>query len=309
MINRTIISGLFCLSISLLQAESGRFEGYTDIVRFRDLFYAVGTDGRIDRISEYGESEPVDRSGRSGLNCAFADDKLLIVAGDQGTIGYSEDGMHFEYTEPATERNIHCITAQNGALLAGADAGTVLLSTDGRSWHMIRIHAEGNIISLSATSSFFIGITDAGEIIRSPDGIHWEITDYNKAYAGFNKFSRFKKILAAGKRIVIIGTFDDGSPSILFSSLGNIWGERIPVYHDEQGMADCLTDAPNDITYDSGSDQFILVCDDGVLFSISNCTKCSKRLKIGEKDLYAVLSTDNCLLITGDEYAVFVQRL
>ena len=153
-----------------------------------------------------------------------------------------------------------------------------------------------------------MGVTNAGEILKSFDGIHWEIKDYNKTYTGYNKRSKFKKILAARNRFVIIGEHEDGSPSILFSNLGNVWAERLPVYQDDQGKYGYLTNRPNGITYDPDRNQFVIACDDGGLFSLPDCAKCSRYIKISENDLHAIICNGNCLLIGGTGYSVFFQR-
>ena len=109
--------------------------------------------------------------------------------------------------------------------------------------------------------------------------------------------------------IIIIGTHDDGSPSILFSALGNVWVEKPPVYYDDEGMLGCLTNIPNGITYDFDRDLFYLACDNGVLFCLSNCAKCNKYLKISEHNLNAVTCADHFLMITGVDYALFFREL
>jgi hypothetical protein len=194
-------------------------------------------------------------------------------------------------------------------LIAGADGGTILTSKKGISWNVVPTEIKGNILSLSASNSCFIGITDSGEIIKSFDGMTWDIQNYNKEYTGYNQRSKFRKIYASPNSIVIIGTHDDGSPSILFSSLGSVWAEREPIYEDEQGRFSCLTQKPNAITYDSERDQFIVACDHGELFSLPSCSKCDKYMKIAEVNLHALIYFDNHLLIVGDEFSVFIQRL
>jgi len=290
-------------------SKSEGLKGYNDIVFFKDRFITVGTDGRIDCIYKSGERIPVDNFSKYKLNCAFSYGEILIAAGDHGTILYSSDGKSFYRIESGTDKNINGITFKNGLIIAGADNGTILTSKNGISWNIVPTKIKGNIVSLTANNSFFIGISDAGEIIKSFDGIHWNIEDYNKEYAGYNKHSTFKKILAAQNSIVIIGITDDGSPSILFSSLGNVWTERIPIYQDSQGVVTCLTSKPNGITYDPDRDQFILACDHGELLSLPPCSKCNKYTKISETHLHGIIYFDNRLLIVGDDFSVFIQRL
>jgi hypothetical protein len=301
--------GLYPLSQASGLSGSGDLKGYTDIVFFRDKFIAVGTNGQIDSITKSGEVIPIDSSCRYNLRCAFSNEEILIAAGDHGTILYSTDGRSFSRAESGTKKNIHGVTFRNGLLIAGADSGTILTSKNGKSWDILSTEIKGNIVSLSANNSFFIAVSDIGEIIKSFDGIGWEIQDYNKEYAGYNKYSKFKKILATQNSIIIIGTHDDGSPSILFSSLGKVWTEREPIYQDDQGMIQCLTRKPNGITYDFERDQFILACDHGELLILPPCSKCNKYTKISETDLNALIYSDNCLLIVGNDYSVFRQRL
>lgn len=284
-------------------------EGYTDIVLFRKEFVAIGTDGRIDNICKSGEIILLDNSNTKKLNCAYANDEILLAAGDYGTILYSADGKRFDRAESPTDQNIYDITSKNGLILAGSDTGLMLVSKQGTSWSDIQTGAKGNILSLSANNSFFIGITDAGEIIKSYDGFNWDVKDYNREYAGYNQYSTFKKILTAQNSIVIIGIHENGSPSVLFSSLGNVWAERLPFYYDDEGKVCMLTEKPNGITYDPIRDQFFLACDNGELLSLPTCIKCNEYIKISEKNLHALIYVDNCLLVVGDDYSVFIERL
>ena len=289
-------------------SESDDSKGYRDIVLFRKKLVAVGTDGRIDNITTSGEIVPVDHSFICKLNCAVANDDIVIAAGDGGTILYSADGKRFDRIESGIDKNIYCITSQNGLILAGTDKGVTLVSKDGKSWNSRKTGAKGNILSLSTNNTLSIGVTDAGEILKSFDGFKWEIKDYNKEYAGYNPYSNFKKISATQNSIVIIGSHKDGSPAVLFSSMGNVWVEREPFYYDDQDMICYLTGKPNDLTYDPIRNQFLLACDDGELFSLPTCIKCNKYTKISEKNLHALITLDNCLCIVGDDFAVFIQR-
>jgi hypothetical protein len=164
-------------------------------------------------------------------------------------------------------------------------------------------------LSLSANDSFFFGVSETGEILRSNDGVNWVVKDYNKEYSGYNKFCFFKKILAINNRIAITGLYEDGSPSVLFSTLGNVWTERDLIYHDDQGMIRNLTSRPNDIIYDEARDQFILACDNGEIVSLPSCTKCNAYAKISTGHLSAVACTEDYLLIVGEEFSVSVVKL
>ena len=282
---------------------------YSDIVFFKGGYFAVGTDGRIDRISPSGEKMRVDSSCRYELRCALSNDEILLAAGDHGTILFSFDGRSFYRAKSGTEKTINGIASKDGLFIAGADSGTILASIDGKTWNSFSVAVRGNIASVSANPSFFIGVSDSGDIIKSVDGRNWKLQHFNKEYNGYIKYTKFRKIVASPYSIIIIGTHDDGSPSILTSSLGNVWAERAPIYKDDRGAVQSLTATPNGITYDPDRDQFVLVCDNGGLLTLPSCPECSKYAKISEADLHALICTNNSLVIVGDEYSVFTERL
>lgn len=303
-----IVSTLLCwLSFSSLAGQPSVHKGgYNDVVFFKGRSIAVGTDGRIDCISPSGEKTRIDSSSGCDLRSAFANGEILLAAGDSGTILFSPDGRTFYRATSGTERNINGIASKDGLLIAGADNGMILASTNGRSWDSMSLPIRGNIVSISANPSFFIGVSDSGEIIRSEEGRKWAVQDFNKEY---HQHTTFKKITASRYSVVIIGTHEDGSPSILTSSLGNVWSERPPIYEDELGVVRSLTVAPNGITYDPDRDQFILACDHGELVTLPPCSKCNKYARIGGNDLHALIYADSTLVIVGDEFSTFTQKL
>jgi len=282
---------------------------FREILLYKDNFFAFGTEGRIVRVDRAGKVNPISSPDSLNLNCAAGYNQMLIVAGDDGTILYSYDGIGFSAGESGTDNDINGIAGKNGLIVAGADNGTILVSTNGMSWSTINTGTKGNIISLTANNSFFIGISDKGEIIRSDDGFNWQSTDYNKLYAGYNKYCFFRKILAGQNSIVIIGTHDDGSPAVLFSTLGNVWTERVLVYDDDNGTMQFLQERLNDITYDPDRDQFVLACDGGVLFTLPTCTKCNTYARVTNVNLSAVAYADNSLAVAGEDYSLKIIRL
>jgi hypothetical protein len=284
-------------------------KGYRDIIFYNGKYLAVGSDGRIDYISSSGGKSSVVSKTRNNLNCITANDKVVVISGDKGTILFSSDGKTFSIGESGTNDDINGITCNNELFIACADNGTILFSKNGDSWSSINIETKGNIVSVTANGSFFIGVTDRGEILISKDGFNWQIKDYNKEYSGYNKSCVFKKVLATNNRIVIIGRHDDNSPAVLFSTLGNVWVERTLVYDDDQGIMRFLTNEPNDIAYDPFRDQFILACDNGVLFSLPSCTKCNVFITVSEADLYAVICTKDLILSAGEEYNISILDL
>jgi hypothetical protein len=289
-------------------SDNEDIKGYRDIIYYNGKFLAVGTDGRIDYINISGERTPVVNTCKNNLNCVISKDQILVVVGDKGTILFSSDGQIFTKVESGTDQNINGIAFKKELLIAGANKGIILISKNGKTWNSIHLQVKGNIESVTANDSLCIGITDCGEIIRSYDGLNWEITDYNKKYSGYYESCIFRKALLTKDRIVIIGRHDDGSPAVLFSSLGNVWTERSLIYNDDQGMIRFLTNKPNDITYDTVHDQFILACDKGEIFGLPSCTKCNASVTVSNNDLYAIICRDDLLLSAGEEFFINIMK-
>ncbi|MGA2406348.1 MAG: hypothetical protein ABSF81_06310 [Bacteroidales bacterium] len=316
-----IIGGLMCLvpaerlyfimveelhqgNFTQQKSDAGSTKGYRDIIFCYGKFLAVGNDGKIDYINSSGERAQVANAYKNTLNCVISSDQIVVAAGDNGIILFSSDRQVFTKVESGTDKNINGMAFRNDLLIAGADKGTILISKNGKTWNSRHLEIRGNIVSVSANDSYWIGITDKGEIIRSYDGLNWEIKDYNKEYSGYNKACIFKKVLLTNNWIVIIGSHNDGLPAVLFSSLGNVWTERLLIYHDDQGIIRSLTNKPNGITYDPAGDQFILACDNGVLFSLPSCTKCNTLSTVSDKDLNAIICTEDFLISVGEGFSV-----
>lgn len=278
-------------------------EGYRDIISYGDIFIAVGTGGKIDRITGNGEYVS---SGNTivnvSLNEAVADGRSVFVAGDNGTILFSEDGELYKILQTGTGSDFNSLILFNGFLIASADSGILFLSNDGTAWHRLILQLKGNVVSLSAEGSECAGVTDAGEIILSDDGLNWEIFDYNETYRGFAKPCRFKKVLVAGKRIAVAGVHDDGTPAVLFSTMGKVWTERLLHYTDMNGQNGFLESLPNDIAYDPAEDQFLVACNKGEVISLPPCTKCNMVFRFGSADLHAAACSGNIVAVGGSGF-------
>lgn len=245
----------------------------------------------------------------NNLNCVICADQIIVAAGDRGTVLLSSDGRIFTRIESGSDKNINGITFKDGILIAGADKGTILVSKNGKTWSSMHLEVRGNILSVTANESYFFGITDYGEIIKSTDGFIWEITDYNKVYSGYNKSCIFRKVLLTENRIVIIGSHTDGSPAVLFSSLGNVWTERAMVYNDEHGEIRILNNKLNDITYDQARDQFFLACDKGEIFCLPSCSKCNISETVSGENINSIICTDDYLVSVGEGFFVNILKL
>ncbi|MCW8850862.1 MAG: hypothetical protein OQJ81_12850 [Melioribacteraceae bacterium] len=317
-ISLLLLSGMYTLNLieyNSIKSNSVRGsnlnigKGYTDLVIYNENYYLIGPEERIDIIYKNEGKNTLHRSGENKLNCITANGDLIITVGDNGTILYSINGEDFYYSDAGSNKNIYEVVYKAGIYFAASDEGEILVSENGLKWFKKQTGAEGNIISLSSNNNMIIGVTNMGEIIKSTDGIDWEIKQYNREYAGFYQYSIFRKVVATDNTIVIIGIHDDGTPSILFSTLGNVWSKRIPIYIDENGISRYLVSKPNDIAYDFNNNQFIVVCDNGELLSLPSCSKCNKYFKIEDTNLNAVIIHERNMIIAGSSFTLFKQSI
>ena len=163
----------------------------------------------------------------------ISENRQVLAIGDKGTILLSSDGRSFIPVESGTLKDINSVTNFKGLLIASADEGILLISKNGTLWSKLQLEVKGNIVSVTSNHSSCYGVTDHGEIISSFDGMNWKVMDFNKEYSGYYKPCIFNKALMSDNRIVLAGRHEDGSPVVMFSTMGNVWAERTLLY-------DCL---------------------------------------------------------------------
>jgi hypothetical protein len=281
-----------------------RSSGYQAIASLGDEFIAVGSTGRIDRISISGKVQKTEQIEGENFNCVLADNQKTIVAGDHGSIYISLDKGAFRKVNSESKNNINAIALFRGLIIAGTDEG-IILSGDGKnSFRKTFIPANGNIVALSATNSDCYGVTDEGEIIHTVDGVNWDVFNFNEVYAGFYKPCKFTSVLVTENRIAVAGVRNDGSPVLLFSTQGNVWTDRTLNYTDDQGSAYFPTDSPNSIYFDKDLDLFFLVFDKGKLMKIPSCSHCNKLAQVSTANLTGISGNGKTLVMVGENFNI-----
>ena len=291
-------------SAFLDSAKTAIAQGYKGITYFDNSFVAVGSDGRIDRISMAGKIIQSKKITDESLNCILAVEQQLFVAGNNGIILVSSDNGPFIKVNSGTVSNINSFTLFRGNIIAGTDGAELLIGTDDKTFNKISLNIKGNIVSVSAGESGCYGVTDQGEIIGSTNGIDWNVFDFNNVYAGFYKPCRFTKILVAKYNIAVTGIYKDGAPVLMFSTQGNVWVERTLNYNDTQAAQIPLNDAPNDIFYDSQRDLFYLACNNGRIMSIPSCSHCNKAATLTSENLTAIWCHGDVLMVAGTNFYI-----
>ena len=277
-------------------------KSFTAVISYQDGFIAVGNDGRISRISLNGEIKETENFSGFNFNSLVSTDQIIMAAGENGEVVVSFSDQPFKSIDSGTKNNINTLTSFDDFIIAGTDNGELLIGEPDGFFQLIQLNVKGNITSLSSRKDVCYGVTDEGEIIHSEDGLNWEVFNFNEAYAGFYKPCRFSKILVTENNIAVVGVHNDGSPAVYFSILGNVWTERTLNITDENGMEGYLQDIPNDIYYDQIFNEYYLVCTNGKILILPNCSHCNTTNRISEKDLLGIAYNNNRVIVVGDGF-------
>ena len=282
-------------------------KGYRSIICIEDGFVVAGSDGRIDWLSKSGNITKSEKYTGEDLNSLLSFKQSVIAAGNKGSILVSLDKGVFRRVESGTHHNINSLALFNEKIIAGADNGELLIGDENGSFRKIQLILKGNIVSVSASFSDCYGVTNEGEIIHSKNGIDWNILNFNALYAGYYKPCNFTKVLVTDNRVAVAGVKNDGSPTLFFSSQGNVWTERTLNYTDEQGMSALLEFVPYDIFYDISKDQFLLACSKGKIMTIPSCSHCNKLFTVSTEDIMGIAGDENSIMIVGKD--LFIKAL
>lgn len=280
--------------------------GYKSVINFMDGFIATGTGGQVDWISISGKITRSEIFAGENFNSLLAYKQKVVVGGERGSILVSSENGIFRKIDSGTENNINSLAEFRGLIIAGADQGEILTGDGSAPFRKKHLQLKGNIVSVSSSVSDCYGVTDQGEIIYTKNGSDWEVTDFNKVYSGYYKPCYFKRILVTENRIAVTGVRNDGSPVMMFSSLGRVWTERTLYYTDYGGEPDILVDPANDIFYDQVGDQFFIACDNGKLMKLPSCSQCNEVEAVSAEDLTGIASYDNRMIIVGSGFFIKV---
>lgn len=278
--------------------------GYTEITNYDEGFIAVGSGGRIDRISVSGKIIESEEYPGENFNSLISDNKMIVVAGDKGILRISTGDGSFRKLNIRSGRDINSLTFFNGKFIAGADKGLIISGDPRSSFIETQLNLKGNIVSVSSGRADCYGVTDEGEIIHSTDGINWDITDFNLVYAGYYKNCYFTSVLVTENRIAVAGVNIDNLPVVLFSSKGTVWTDRPLDYDNHLGERTLLDEEPNGLIYDDLGDQFFLICNNGKLLKLPSCSHCNELEVISSEDLEGIIFSDDTMVIVGENFSI-----
>jgi hypothetical protein len=98
---------------------------------------------------------------------------LLVVAGAQGTVLTSRDGLAWSTHRAPTTAFLSSLEAFPGGLVAVGDQGTILTSPDGSTWTPRRSGTTNWIYRVRYLGNRLVAVGQNGALFTSPDAIAW----------------------------------------------------------------------------------------------------------------------------------------
>lgn len=264
-----------------------------------DGFLAVGTGGRVDKISADSQVEHLDAGIRTDLYHVWSGDGETLICGAAGTLLRSTDGAHFTQVDVGTQLDLFSVARYQGQYYVGSVDGILFCSQDGVSWNQEQTQAEGDLISVVETNRCVAAISADTDILIKMDGGSWEYGNFNEKYEGLYPPYVFTKAVSARDTFFVAGYHRDmpGRPLVMYTETGEVWIEKsLTVFNGEELPEEGLR--LNDLGF--SIDQIVGACDGGKVAAITECASCHELKALeGAGDILAVAVRDDGVLLCG----------
>ena len=297
-----LVGAVLIGTVLRLTHKDAQATAYLDAAPFERGFLAVGTNGRIDRISIDGAVQTLQTTAQEDFVeiCAAGDEAMAV--GNSGGIAWISSAGEITVQTVAPSKSLLSIANLRGCWLTGAEKGTVFRSDDGVGWSAVETGAKGDVVGLAATQERCIGVTSRGEVICTTDQATWTVLDYNGYYG---KAVTFTGIEALDQMFWAYGTDQDGRAVVTCSVEGGVWTERdLNIYEVDQ-----VIDGAEEpfIQLVSDGTQVYAVSKQGNALVLPTCTQCNIQRKISSQPICAAARNDSYLMFAGLDYSISIQ--
>jgi hypothetical protein len=118
------------------------------------------------------------RPTTNDLQAVTATASTYVVAGGQGTILTSSDGLHWTRQESGTTHFLSSLTAFRGGLVAVGENGALLVgSSDGTAWTPRDAGTARWLYRVRYLRDELVVVGEAGTLLRSADGTSWTVSN------------------------------------------------------------------------------------------------------------------------------------
>ena len=219
---RQLALGLLALFASgLAKAEEGPWRwanprphgnSIRAIAKGGDFSIQVGENGSIHTSQNLVQWFPREIGTEVTLRAATFFKNQAIVAGDDGTLFYSENEQTFAQAElnTSTSRTFRALAASSQTIVAAGNDGTIYTSSNGRSWRKRSFRYNNNIHAVAWTGRYFVVVGENGLVATSSNGSSWtkrqsRTTRDLNALAFINR-----RLWVAGERGTVLVSYNDG---------------------------------------------------------------------------------------------------
>ncbi len=265
-------------------------------------FWAVGSDGKITRISADNQPQDLKQLTENDLNDLWIGEGKMLACGDGGTILYSAGQEQFQLVRTDCSANLNAATSFRGRFFVGGEDGLLMTSSDGVTWEPIELPVKNSIIGLAANEAIILAITEETDYLISTDGSAWEHRNYNQEYEGYADPCIFRSLQNMGESFFVVGQMAEHPdlPFVMYTESGEVWFHKPLAEINGMELSSFAPLKVNSI--DCSLDQLVAACDEGGLLTVTNCAECNELGTYADADLYDLVFGGEKLLIVGEDY-------
>lgn len=276
--------------------------GYRDAIAYGDGFLAVGTEGRIDYISNEGVVEPRESGTTATLSGILEEEGYVMISAEDGTVLSSPDGIHYTVNTVGDECLLGITVFQNQAFTV-SDQGTVYSSYDLLEWTDTRFEELESAVAIASDNQCVVVVSEETDILTSEDGETWQHQNYNEKYEGLANTYGFRRAVGAGGTFFLLGYYldDPNIPAVLYSENGEVIMEKALLEINGEVPTGEKPIVLNDLGVDV--DQLYSPCEDGSVLTITSCVVCNELRQLAQAPrLTSIAMTEQSVLVAGDDY-------
>lgn len=275
--------------------------GYRAVAAWDMDFLAVGDGGRVTVLSVDGARRELSAPAAVSLQDVLVRDGTAWIVGAGGTV-LTLTGEVFGTRSVDGAPDLLSIAWFDGTFFLGGRDGALYRGTGDGNWTRVPLAATGDVVGLAAGERRLIGVTAAGETFTYTPRDGFSVQNYNAA-AGDSVAFHAVACDSAGATFWATGVRADGSPALLHTAYGGIWGERALTYMDGAGYD------PSGLSLRGiapAGQQMVAACGDGQLLTLPDCAECNKLQRLGDASLTAVCYNGGAVAAVGEDFSVLL---